>query len=115
MNVQQVNPGNALDAAANFFELTTGTFLTATAVASALDTFYGLTFAAALGANNSAHIYVAYSDGTNAHIADVAFINKTGAATASLAAMNIFVSDIAVLANTPLTALDGTNVHVMHG
>ena len=95
--------------------MTTGTFLTATAVAAALDTFYGLTFGAALGNNNSGHIYVAYSDGTNAHIADVAFVNKSGAATASLAAMNIFVSDIAIVGNTPLTDLTGTNVHVMHG
>ena len=36
VNLQQVNPGNVLNAAstAHFFELTTGTFLTATAVAS---------------------------------------------------------------------------------
>ena len=40
---------------------------------------------------------------------------KRGAATASLAAMNIFVSDIAIVGNTPLTDLNGTNVHVMHG
>ena len=37
VNVQQVNPGTALTGANNFFEMTTGTFLTATAVAAALD------------------------------------------------------------------------------
>ena len=36
VNVQQVNPGDTLTGANNFFELTTGTFATATAVAAAL-------------------------------------------------------------------------------
>ena len=128
VNVQQVNPGNALGVANNFFEMTTGTFATATAVAAALHGNYNLMFGAGvLGANDSGHIYVAYSDGTNTHVADLAFIanagisNHTGVATALGpvanvgAAMTLHVSDIAVLVGVPLTDLNGTNVHVMHG
>ena len=117
VNVQQVNPGDILTGANNFFELTTGTFATQTAVAAALHGAYNLVFSAFLGANNSAHIYAAYSDGTNTHIADVALVANAGVSNhtgGGAGAMTEHVSDIAIV-GVPLTSLTGANVHVMHG
>ena len=115
--IQQVNPGNTLNAGTNLIELTTNTFATATAVANGIHTagVANFNFAAALGINNSAHMYVAYSDGTNTHIADVAFINASGAATAASTAMTEHVSDVAILVGTSLTSLSAADIHFMHG
>jgi hypothetical protein len=118
VTVQLVNPLDTVLVASNFLELTTGSFATATAVAAALHNpfVYGLTFAGAgLGANNSAHMYIAYNNSTDGmtHVADLALIANTGA-TAFSFGMTEHVSDIAILA-VPLISLTGANVHLMHG
>lgn len=118
----QINPGNtapAPTAAGQVFELATGVFANASAVAAALHGSYQLKFTvgAALGANDSEHILIAYQDlSGNTHIADVALTNTAAVAanateTTTDATVTVHASDIVQLTGVALLSLHTGNIH----
>jgi hypothetical protein len=119
----QINPGNtapAPTAAGQVFELTTGTFANASAVASALHSAYQLKFtvgAGGLGTHDSEHILIAYQDlSGNTHIADVALTNTAAVSggiteTTTDSFVTVHASDIVQLTGVPLLSLQTGNVH----
>lgn len=119
----QINPSNtapAPTAAGQVFELTTGVFANASAVATALHSSYQMKFtvgAGGLGAHDSEHILVAYQDlSGNAHIADVALTNTAAVAagateTTTDATVTVHASDIVQLTGVALLSLHTGNIN----
>ncbi len=101
---QQVNPGGTVAGTTTLIELTTGTFANANAVAQALDSAtYAITFGAPLGANDSAHMLVAYQDlSGSTRIADLAIANPTAGPLSSSLVLDEHASDIVQVTGVPL-------------
>jgi hypothetical protein len=122
--LQQVNPGTAavanVNAATDVLQLSTGVFQNANAVVNALHTgAYTLTFAAgaALGANDSEHLLVAYQDQAGStHVMDLAITNTAAVASGALeststATVSLYGSDIVQLTGVGLLTLHAGNIH----
>lgn len=110
VSIQAVGVGNPIAAGTNVIEITGSNFNDATQLALELHTGSGLTFAAALPANEIAHLLVAYSDGSNVHIADV---DLSGAAASnSTTGLTVRASDMVELAGVASVAsLVAQNLH----
>ena len=114
--------GNTVNANTDLIELEGHTYSSATAVANELATNIGsqifFTNGAAMVANTSGHIYMAWSDFSNqVHIADAAWINSSGAHAAGAVLPSLdftwHISELATLPGVSITGL-GTSVNLMH-
>ena len=107
-----------INAATNVVELT-NIEANANALAGFLHSQGGnLTFAAALGAGDTAHMIFAYSDGANVHLADVEFFRNTTDALATGASTDhmtaIAATDMVQLTGiASVTALNAGNIHFL--
>jgi len=114
--IEVTAPAGLLSAAANAFEITGTTFSNAAALANALSTTYGLTFAGTgVAAGKDAHMLFLYNDADgNAHIADVDFENLTNAtsATTTASVSHIVASDMVELLGVSIASLTANNVHL---
>ena len=106
-----------LSAAANVIEIMGTTFSNAAALATALSTTYGLTFAGTgVAAGKDSHMLFLYNDASgNAHIADVDFENATSAlaATTTTTVSHIVASDMVELVGVSASGITAANIHLV--
>ena len=87
------------------------TFANASTLANALQTSFDLK-TGGLSNLNDMHLLVAYSDGANIHIADVALYNTSGGATTNSIADHVYASDMVQL--TGVNNFAALNGHLGH-
>jgi hypothetical protein len=115
--IEGVAPTATLSGAASIIEITGASFSNAAALASALSTTYGLTFAGTgVAAGKDAHMLFLYNDASgNAHIADVDFENAANATAAAntTAVSHIVASDMVELLGVSATSIAANNIHLV--
>jgi len=120
--IQQLNPGGTVLAGTNIIELTGSNFANANAVVQSLHSVvaYNIAFSnAAVGANDSFHVLVAYQDltGTNVNVMDLAITDTAGAAgiTTAGATTTLHGSDMVHLTGVSLVALTAADFGFVAG